>query len=149
MKKWISVLAAGLGMLGLMAQSADAATRRAATPERPQFYIGPFNVGDPYVFAAGVIVGVGTLGAYYAIENHRALKIQGDGRHFSTGAYALTTVGCMALTPMLASALVYANEGRMLSHREALGSASDCIVPFLGSLLWNAAYDANPQWPGQ
>jgi hypothetical protein len=142
----------------MLAPSADAAVKKKAG-ERPHYYIGPFDVGDPYVFVGGTIAGVGMLGAYYAIENNRAIefgnrtrRVGGIRRHhnnFNGGAYALTTVGCMALSPMLASALVYANEGRMLSHREALGLGADCIIPFIGSMLWNAAYDAHPEWPGQ
>ena len=154
MKKWIAILVAGLAVLGMAGQSAEAAAKPKT--DRPHFYIGPFDVGDPYVFLAGTIVGLGTTGAYFAIEDYRKLHFgssrKGLNLHKNSingGAFALTTVGCMALSPMLASALVYAIEGRELSHREALGMGADCIVPFLGSLLWNAAYDAHPEWPGQ
>lgn len=142
-KKWISVLIASIAVVGMAAQTTDAQAQPRT--ERPHYYIGPFDVGDPYVFAAGVIVGGAMTGTYFAIENKRFL----GHRQFNTGAYALTTVGCMALSPMLASALVYAYEGRMLSHREALGLGADCIVPIIGSWLWNRAYDAHPEWPGQ
>ena len=50
---------------------------------------------------------------------------------------------------MLAAAFVYVAEGRELTQREALGLGADCIVPILGSFLWNAAYRAHPEWPGQ
>ena len=53
----------------------------------------------------------------------------------------MTTVGCMALSPMIASIVVYNTQGRNLTHREAMGMGADCIVPFLGSLIVNAAFD--------
>jgi hypothetical protein len=43
---------------------------------------------------------------------------------------------------MLASAI----EGRELTLREAGVLFGSCVVPIVGGLLVNAAWDANPQW---
>lgn len=145
MKKLLSTAIALIAALVLLGQSAQAQTY-------PRVVIGPFDFGDARIFWASTIVGAGTFGAYFAIRDHRPLKVPGDKvahGNFNTGAYALTTVGCMTLSPMLAAAWVWNTEGRPLSHREALGLGADCIVPFLGSMMWNAAYDAHPEWPGR
>jgi hypothetical protein len=154
MKKWMAGLFAIVLGIGALAQSAGAAERPHAHAAKlaPPLRIGPFDLGDPYVFAGGVIAGVGTSGAYLAIEDKRSLEFGSHAHHhggINGGAFALTTIGCMALSPMLAAAFVYIAEGRELSQREALGLGADCIVPILGSFLWNAAYRAHPEWPGQ
>jgi hypothetical protein len=110
-------------------------------------YIGPFRVGNPRVFVSGVVVGGGSVGAYYALRHTRALKVRGDGAHFNTGAFALTTVGCMTLAPMLASAWVWHSEGRYLTSQEAMGLNAGCIIPFIGPMIVDAAYKAHPEWP--
>jgi hypothetical protein len=131
----------------MLCQSADAQPRRRAESSAyPHVVIGPFDLGDSRLFFSGLVVGGAMTGTYFAIEHKRFLKLRGDGRHFSTGAFALTTVGCMSLSPMLAAAIVYSTEGRSLTSREALGLGADCIVPFIGSALWDAAYDAHPEW---
>jgi hypothetical protein len=112
----------------------------------PHVVIGPFDLGDARIFWSGVIVGGAMTGTYYAIDHVRSLKVTGDGRHFNTGAYGLTTVGCLALSPMVAAAWVHNTEGRPLTSREAMGLGADCVLPFVGGYLINAMYDANPQW---
>ena len=57
---------------------------------------------SPSVTAAQIVVGAGTFGAYLALTNHDNGKIF-SGK-FSWKWYGLTTVGCMALTPMLGRA---------------------------------------------
>lgn len=99
--------------------------------------------GDPRVSASGLIVGAGTTGAYFALKPHHHRQRNGLS---NGGAAALTTVGCMVLAPMLAAAWVDATEHRELTSREALGLASDCVIPFLGSWYWNRAFAAHPEW---
>ena len=145
MKRCVVLLAGVVAALGVVCHGAEAQSPRTPIPD---VYIGPFRIGDPNVFVGGMVAGGAMTGAYYAVEHKRSLRFAGEtGKTFNGGAFALTTVGCMALAPMLAAALVYINEGRNLTRREAFGLGTDCIVPFLGSLLWNAAYDAHPEWP--
>lgn len=140
MTKFLCRVAAAVAGLMMLGQAAQAQSR---------IVIGPFDFGDTRLVAAGLIAGVGTTGAYFAIRDYRPLKVAGDSGSFNTGAFVLTEVGCMVLAPMIAAAIVWHTEQRPLSHREALGLGAGCIVPVLGPLLWDAAYAANPQWPGR
>ena len=82
MKKSLSVVALVATMMLLLAPGARA---------------GDFQLvnGDPRLFPPAVAVGAATTGAYFAIRN------QGGPVRFSQGgAFGLTTVGCMALTPI-------------------------------------------------
>jgi hypothetical protein len=100
--------------------------------------------GDPVVAAAGFVAGAATTGAYFALApTHRQHTRNGLTRNAALG---VTTVGCMVLSPMLAAAVVDITEHRELTSREALSLTGDCVVPFLGSLFWNAAFDAHPEW---
>ena len=148
MKKFAAVVVGAIASITLLCASAEAQPRRAPPPSGgyPHIVIGPFDLGDQRLVLAGLIAGGAMTGTYFAIENVRSLKVRGDGRHFNTGAYTLTTVGCMALSPMLAAAIVWNTEGRALTSREALGLGADCIVPIIGSALWDAAYAAHPEW---
>lgn len=149
MKKLAAAVVGAIAGIGMVCGSADAQPRRAPPPPPagyPHIVIGPFDLGDSRIVLAGLIAGGAMTGTYFAIENEHSLKVRGDGRHFNTGAYGLTTIGCMALSPMLASAIVWNTEGRYLSSREALGLGADCIIPFLGSAVVNASYANNPQW---
>ena len=58
------------------------------------------------------------------------------------GAYAASALGCMAISPMVATIAVR----RELTFREAHVLAGNCVLPIIGGLLVNAAYDANPHW---
>jgi hypothetical protein len=147
MKKLAAAVVGAIAGIAMLCGSADAQTRRAPPPAGyPHIVIGPFDLGDSRLVLAGLIAGGATTGAYFAIEHERALKIRGDGRHFNSGAYGLTTIGCMALSPMLAAAIVWNTEGRYLSSQEALGLGADCIIPIVGSAIVDASYRNNPQW---
>jgi hypothetical protein len=148
MRKYLCLLAGVVAALGVICQSAEAQPRRVARQAVPDVYIGPFRIGDPEVFLVGTGVGLAMTGAYFAIEDKRSLRFAGEtGKNFNGGAFALTTVGCMALSPMIASVVVYNTQGRNLTHREAMGLGAGCIVPILGSLIIDAAFDAHPEWP--
>jgi len=103
-----------------------------------------FFRGDPKVTASGIAVGAASIGAYFAIApRHHLHRAHGFTK---TGALGITTAGCMVVAPMVAAAVVDMTEHRELTSREALGLAGDCVVPVLGSLFWNAAFDAHPEW---
>jgi hypothetical protein len=108
---------------------------------------GPFGFlfrGDPKVTASGIAVGAAATGTYFAIAPRHHQHIRNGFTR--TGALGITTVGCMVLAPMIAAAVVDIAEHRELTSREALGLTGGCVVPFLGSLFWNAAFDAHPEW---
>jgi hypothetical protein len=100
--------------------------------------------GNPKVVATGIVVGAGSIGAYYAIaprhHHHTRFGLT------KAGAMGLTTVGCMAVSPIVAAAWVGSTEHRELTQHEALGLVGNCVVPVLGGLFWDWAYAAHPEW---
>ena len=123
MKKSMSVAALATALLMLLTPGARA---------------GDFQLwrGDPQLIAPSVGVGVGMTGAYFALHNRSAANRISDG-----GAIGLTTVGCMALTPIVSGIVVQ----RELTRREVHVMMADCVVPFIGGWLMNAYFDAHPE----
>jgi hypothetical protein len=124
MKKLIFVVTMMTGVLMLMGQSVRAQEFRLFR-------------GDPELIIPSIGVGLATTGAYFAVRN------AGGGGHRITqlGAFGLTTVGCMALTPIVSGIVVQ----RELTRREAHVMIADCIVPFVGGWLMHAYFDAYPE----
>jgi peptidoglycan/LPS O-acetylase OafA/YrhL len=90
---------------------------------------------DQRVATVGLVVGLGSTAAYF---------IARDGHHGTDwGAYGAATVGCMALAPIIAGAVV---RERQLTTREVLVMEGSCVIPVVGGFLVNALFDANPQW---
>ena len=131
MKKNLIALAAAVAALGLVAQGGTA---------------NAFLLKDrsPSVTAAQIIVGAGTTGAYLALTHRHHRKLF-HGK-FSPKWYGLTTVGCMALSPIIGGLLVSYNEKRELRSSEVFMMTADCIVPIIGGWIAKAAFDANPHW---
>jgi len=130
MKKWIIAMAGLIAAVAFTAQSADASGRHHR------------KVGNG-VKAAAVVVPAAATASYFWINdwkwNWRGTAVNGISQ---TGAIAAAGIGCMAVSPMLASAL----EGRELTLREAGVLFGSCVVPVIGGYIVNAAWDANPQW---
>jgi hypothetical protein len=124
MKKLTFCAAILAGALVLMAQNARAQEFRLFR-------------GDPELIIPSIGVGLATTGAYFAVRN------AGGGGHRITqlGAWGLTTVGCMALTPIVSGIVVQ----RELTRREAHVMIADCIVPFVGGWIMHAYFDAHPE----
>lgn len=149
MKKWLGLLMVAAMTLSVVLPAESAPRRRArqAPPPPPaEHAIGPIRTGDPRVFWSGVAAGGAATGAYIGLQHEPSLKVAGDGAHFSTGALLLTTVGCMTLAPLLASAVVWNTERRPLTSREAMSLGAGCIIPIIGPLLINSAFDSHPEW---
>lgn len=133
MKKIIFLAAALIALVGTYPRTAAAD--------------GPLDFlfrGDPRVVWSGIAVGAGSVGAYYAIapRHHHAHRLGLT----KAGALGVTTVGCMAVAPIVAAIWVNAEEHRELTQHEALGLEGGCVVPVLGSLFWDWAYAAHPEW---
>jgi hypothetical protein len=134
MKKYLGLLAAAVLALGLQSTAAQAHL---------------FGKRSSGVVAAQLVIGLGTSGAAYALVNkhhhhHSLSKTLGSHRFWKW--YGLTTVGCMALTPMMGAALVGHYEKRELKSSEVFIMLGDCVVPILGGLFWQAMFDAHPEW---
>jgi hypothetical protein len=94
--------------------------------------------GDKRLVAPTVAVGAATTGAYFALRHSRG----GVPHQFTElGAYGVTTVGCMALTPLVSGIVVQ----RELTRREVHAMLANCIVPFVGGWLTDAYFDAHPE----
>jgi hypothetical protein len=123
MKKSLSVVAFGAALMMLLTSGAHAGDFQ-------------FIRGDKRLVAPTVGVGVGMTGAYFALRNRSAANRLSEG-----GAIGLTTVGCMALSPMVSAAVVQ----RELTRREVHVMMADCVVPFVGGWVMNAYFDAYPE----
>lgn len=135
MRKILIALGAAMAALGLFAQvsTADA---------------GLLGRRSPSVTASQLIVGAG-MSAVYFTQTCRGANFNNCARFGSARSlkwFGLTTVGCMALTPIVGAALVSHYEHRELRSSEVFMMAGDCVVPILGGLFWQAMFDAHPEW---
>jgi hypothetical protein len=76
----------------------------------------------------------------YLAEAYRGGDYQGAGVSASWGLG--TTFGCMALSPIIAGALVNANEHRELTSREVHVMMANCTIPFVGGWLMGKYFDS-------
>ena len=99
------------------------------------------------VLAGQIIAGGGMTAVYFTQICHH--NFHHCAKFTSAKAlkwYGITTVGCMALSPIISGLLVSYNERRELKSSEAMGMLADCVVPFIGGWIVQAAYDAHPEW---
>jgi uncharacterized membrane protein len=76
----------------------------------------------------------------YATQAYRGGGYQGGS---VAGAWGVgTTFGCFALSPIVAGALVNANEHRQLTSREVHVMLADCTIPFIGGWLMGRYWDS-------
>jgi hypothetical protein len=97
---------------------------------------------DERLNAVSIGVGAASTAAFFAFNDwHWKWN---SSRHGITalGAGVLTTVGCGALSPIVATAVI----NRPLTYREAHVLIADCIIPFIGGWLVNDAYNKHIFW---
>ena len=134
MKKLLIALGAAMAALGLFAQVSTADAHLLGRR-------------SPSVTAAQLTVGLGMSAVYFTQTcRNNFSNCARFGSRRSLKWFGLTTVGCMALTPILGAALVSATEHRELRSSEVFMMAGDCVVPILGGLFWQAMFDAHPEW---
>jgi len=127
MNRTFAVLVAAVAAFVLTCQGADAHWRKHHTDKR--------------LVAVSIGVGAASTAGFFAINNwdfdhwNAASLTQG-------GAYAVTTIGCMAVSPIVATAVV----NRPLTMREGHVLIASCVLPIIGGWLVNQAYDAHPEW---
>ena len=134
MRKILIALGTAVAALGLFAQvsTADA---------------GLLGRRSPSVTAAQLVVGAGMSAAYFSqVCNSSFSNCARFGSTRSLKWFGLTTVGCMALAPIVGAALVSHYEHRELRSSEVFMMTGDCVVPILGGLFWQAMFDAHPEW---
>jgi hypothetical protein len=134
MRKKFLGLAMGVATLGLVAQGGTA---------------NAFLLNDrsPNVQAGQLIAGLGMTAAYYGAICHNGFN---HCANFTSSRalkyYGLTTIGCMALSPIIGGLLVSYNERRELKSSEAFMMAADCVLPLIGGWIMKSAFDAHPEW---
>jgi hypothetical protein len=126
MKRQIAILAAVIAAIAFSCQTADANWRHHKVDHR--------------VKAVAIGSSVASTVAYWSILDWRW---SGHTSSYRWGAWGVTTVGCMVLSPIVASVVV---NDRQLTGREVAVLEGSCVIPIIGGWLVNAAYDANPQW---
>ena len=99
------------------------------------------NKDDPRLFWSGLAVGAGMTAGYFALRDWK-WKDPPNAKVSNGGAMVITTVGCMALAPIVGTIVVQ----RELTLREAYVMTADCVVPFVGGWLMGQAFDAHPEW---
>jgi hypothetical protein len=106
---------------------------------------GPRHHDKKKLAVVAVGVGAASTAAYFALNDWRwhGWNTNRSGLT-SLGAYGVTTFGCAAVSPIVATAVL----NRPLTMREAHVLVGSCVVPIVGGLLVNAIWDANPQWEG-
>jgi hypothetical protein len=127
MRKQLFSLAVVVAALAMLVQSADAGSRR-----------------DKRLVAASVVTGAAATVAYFSITDWRwrNWNYRTSSGLTAGGAYIATTVGCMAASPIIGTLVV----NRPLTAREVHTMMGGCVIPIIGGLLVDAAYEANPQW---
>jgi hypothetical protein len=99
---------------------------------------GIFGNQDPGITAASIGVGLASTGAYFALHNSRSWN------HLSpltaTGAYTVSTIGCMAAAPIFATLLT----NRSLTNREVIRMQWGCVIPILGPYIADAIMAPEP-----
>jgi hypothetical protein len=134
MKKRLLALAMAVATFGLVSQGGTA---------------NAFLLGDrsPNVTAGQIIAGGGMSAAYFALTcNNGFRNCARVGSARSLKWYGLTTVGCFALSPIIAGGLVSYNEHRELRSSEVFMMMADCVVPIIGGWVMKSAFDAHPEW---
>jgi hypothetical protein len=105
------------------------------------------NDRSPNVLVGQLIAGGGMSAAYFALNcRHGFRHCHRFTSRTSLKWWGLTTVGCFALSPIIAGGLVSYNEHRELKSSEVFMMTGDCVVPILGGLFWKAVFDAHPEW---
>ena len=129
----------GLGMMALASLGLLAQTNKADA----------FLLGDrsPNVTAGQIIAGGGMFAVMMTQTCHHNFSHCaniGSGKWLKW--YGLTTVGCLALSPIIAGGLVSMNEHRELRSSEVFIMSADCVVPIIGGLIMKAVFDGHPEW---
>ena len=127
MNRKLAIFAAVIAAFAFACQSADAKSRRHI---------------DKRLTAVSIGVGAASTAAYFALNDWRWKWDSGRSGITSLGAWGLTTMGCAAVSPMVATVVLE----RPLKYREAHILMGSCVIPFVGGWLVNEAYNHHVLW---
>lgn len=125
----------------ILVAAAAALFALSAVPAKAD-WIWPWSVRDPRLATSNLVVGVGATAGYFALRHHHRGARWNGTWHGAGGAYALSSIGCAAVSPIVGTIVVQ----RPLTQQEVGVSTANCFLPFLGGMLVNAAWDAHPEW---
>ncbi|HEY4983071.1 MAG TPA: hypothetical protein VII24_14300 [Pseudolabrys sp.] len=94
------------------------------------------------IAAVAIGVGAASTAAYFAINDWRWNGWNNSSGLTRWGAWGLTTVGCAAVSPIVATMVL----DRPLSYREAHILVGSCVIPIVGGWLVNEAYNSHLLW---
>jgi hypothetical protein len=109
---------------------------------------GPANAAGEHrnakaaLTASGIAVGAASTALYFGINDWKWKWDSARAGITQAGALTATTLGCAAVSPMVATALL----DRPLKYREAHELIAGCVLPFVGSWLVEQAYDHHILW---
>ena len=128
MHKKLAILATVLAAFAFSSQGADAKARKHQIDNR--------------IRAVAIGVGAASTAAYFAINDWKWHGWNNGSGLSQVGAWGITTVGCIAVSPMVATVVL----DRPLTQREAHILIGSCLIPLIGGWLVNEAYEAHPEW---
>lgn len=100
---------------------------------------------DKRIAAVAIGTGAASAAAFFAINDWKWNGWSNGSGLTRLGAWGATTMGCAAISPMVATVVVK----RPLTNREAHVLIGSCVIPIVGGWLVNEAYNAHPDWePG-
>lgn len=121
-RKFVMFVAA-IAALALMCQGADA---RGRNHKKDKDTLTAVSIG----------VGAASFVTYLSLNSWKLGAENGTSGLSTGGAWALTTLGCAAVSPMVATVVL----NRPLKYREAHILVGSCVVPVVGGWLVNEAY---------
>jgi hypothetical protein len=127
MNRKIVIFAAALAAFAFVTQGAQAGERQHI---------------DKRIKAVEIGVGAASTAAFFSLNNWNWKWDSGRSGITALGAWGLTTAGCAALSPIVATAVV----NRPLTYREAHIMVADCLIPIVGGWLVNEAYNQHILW---
>ena len=127
MNRKVAFVTAALAVFAFACQSADAKSRRHI---------------DKRLTAVSIGVGAASTATYFALNDWHWKWDSGRHGITSLGAWGATTLGCAAVSPIVATAVL----GRPLKYREAHILIGSCVIPIVGGWLVNEAYNHHVLW---
>ena len=105
---------------------------------------GPRHHDKKKLAAVAIGVGAASTASFFALNKWHwdGWRTNHAGGLTRFGAWGATTMGCAAISPMVATVVL----DRPLTMREAHTLVGSCVIPIVGGLLVDAIWDANPQW---
>jgi hypothetical protein len=123
------VLALSIGLVPQAARAQD----NAWTTNWNTFVAWLSHGQDPRLAYVGIGIGIGgDIASYELTKRHGYPAVR---TMTPLAAYGVTSAGCIIAYPFIASVVL----NRMLTPREAYTGMADCVVPFIGGWIVDAA----------